>query len=65
MEVGNNVKWDGLIAVIVFITVIGTPHGDPLLDGFVGLKREEDRLIKNHQNLYVIVHYYGVSKLKT
>ena len=27
-----------------FVTVIGTPHGDPLISGFVKLQRTEGRL---------------------
>ena len=38
-EVLQNGVWDR------FITVIGTPHGDPLIAGLVGFQREEDRFI--------------------
>ena len=40
MEVGY-----GFITVIVFVVVIGTPHGDPLISGFVGLQWEEAILL--------------------
>ena len=39
-EVGGGVGCDWLV------TVIGTPNGDPLLIGFLGLQRAEDRSIK-------------------
>ena len=35
--VGRNGGWYG------FIAIIGTPHGGPLLTGFVKLQREEAR----------------------
>ena len=44
-EVGCNVSWEVFVAVIWFVIVIGTPHGDPMLDGFVGLQWAEARLI--------------------
>ena len=37
MEVGQNGGWDGFVAVIGFIDVIGPKHGDPMLNDFVGL----------------------------
>ena len=46
MEVGCNGCWDGFVTVIAFVSVIVTPHGDPLLSGFVGLQREEAIRIK-------------------
>ena len=61
-EVGRNVAWDGFVAVIVLVDVIGTPRGDPLLAGFVGLQRTETRSIKIYKSTYVIVHYYRLSK---
>ena len=45
-EVGRNGGWDRFISAIAFFAVIGTPHGDPLIDGFVGLERAEARLVK-------------------
>ena len=48
-QVVRNGKWDRFIAIIVFVAVIGMAHGDNLIDGFVGLKRAEIRLIKNHK----------------
>ena len=39
----------GFVSVIVFVTVIITPHVDPLLAGVVLLKRTEARLIKNYK----------------
>ena len=41
MEVGRNGGWDRVFDVIGFVAVIGTPHGDPLLTGFVGLQQAE------------------------
>ena len=35
-EVEHNRKWYG------FVAVIGTPQGDTLLSGFVGLQQAED-----------------------
>ena len=40
MELGRNEVWDE------FVVVIGTPHGDPLLAGFVKLQLAEARLIQ-------------------
>ena len=34
---GRNGKLDGLVAVIVIVSVVGKPHDVPLLAGFVGL----------------------------
>ena len=56
--------WDRFVAIIVFVDVIRTPHGDLLLTGFAGLQRAEARLIKSTKT-YVIVHYYGVRKDNT
>ena len=61
-EVYRNLNWYIFFAVILFVTVIRTPHGDPLLAGFVVLKREEAKLIKRYKISYVIVHYYIVGK---
>ena len=36
----------GSVADIVSVGVIGTPHGDPLLAGFLGLQQAEAILIK-------------------
>ena len=38
---GRNGGWDGFVAVNDFVAVIGTPHSDTLLTGFVGLQRAE------------------------
>ena len=43
---GGNGKLDRFIAIILFVAVVGTPHGVPLLGGFVVLQRAESRLIK-------------------
>ena len=56
-EVGRNGGWDGFVAVNDFVAVIGTPHSDTLLTGFVGLQQEEARLLTIFKNL----HYYSTS----
>ena len=41
---GRNGFWDR------FVAVTGTPHGDPMLTGFVGLHLAEAILIKKTEN---------------
>ena len=43
---GQNGGWDGSVAVILFVSVIGTPHSDPKIVGFVGFQWAEAKLIK-------------------
>ena len=61
-KVWINGKWDVFVAVIIFVTVIRTPHRDPPLTGFWGLQQVYASLIKKHKNPYLIFHYYEVSK---
>ena len=60
--VGRNENLDGFVDIIVIIAVVRTPHSVPMISGFVGLKREEARLIKNYAFNNVIVHYYRVRR---
>ena len=59
---GRNGNLDGFVAVITIADAVGTPHGVPLLSGFVVLQQAEARLIKITKIFYVIVHYYGVMR---
>ena len=61
---GQNRKLNGIVSVVVFIAVVGTPQGFPLLAVFVGLHQAEARLLKTYKNMYVIVHYYGARREK-
>ena len=61
-EVELNGKLYGFIAVIVIVTVFGTPHGVPPISGFTGFQQAEARLIKSTKVFYVIVHYYRVMR---
>ena len=38
---GHNEGLDGIVAIIVFVTVVGTPHGDPLITSFLGFQQAE------------------------
>ena len=42
-KVGQNGNCDRFVVDIVFIAVIVKPHGDPLIDSFVGFQWEEAR----------------------
>ena len=43
-----NGKLDGFVSVTVIVAIVGTPHGVPLLSGFVGFHQAEAGLIKNY-----------------
>ena len=43
---GRNVKLCMFVAVIVIVYVVIMLHIDPLIAGFVGLQRVDDRLIE-------------------
>ena len=42
---GHKGKLGGFVSVIMIVAVVGTPHGVPVLAGFVELQRVESRLI--------------------
>ena len=60
---GHNVKLCMFIAVIVIVCVVIMLHSDPLIAGFVGLQRADDRLIEKKNVYYVIFHYYVERRL--
>ena len=62
VEVIRNLKLDRSVAVILIFTIVGIPHGVPLIAGFVVLQQAEVRLIKGTKIFYVIVHYYAVMR---
>ena len=62
MEVGCNIKLEGVVSVIVIVAVVGMPHGVPLLAGFLEFQWSEARLIVKLKKLYILFHYYGVRR---
>ena len=61
-KVGLNLNWGVFVAVILLVAVIGMPHDDTMVSGFLILHRPEARFKIITKILYIIVHYYGVGK---
>ena len=58
----HNGKLDGFVAIILFVSVVGTPHNFLLIAGVVVLQQAEARLLKKYKYIYVTVHYYKVRR---